>query len=279
LGFRLQAVRLDNPDRPPEGGTPNDRRNENQPRRNEEHEDTLCSFFVFFVSSWLIFVGGKMSFLTNLQEIRERARQQIDDGAVTKDYRLNREQAISVLNEALATEIVCVLRYRFHYYMATGIHSQAIKDEFLEHANDEQEHASRIAERIKQLGGKPEMNPAFVSQMSHSEYKEGVSLTDMIREDLIAERIAIETYREIVKYFGEKDPTSRIMMEEILAKEEEHADEMADLLFATEPQTGEPVRSLYFKDEIPNVADAGSVAEPAQPEGKHHRSKTAAKRG
>lgn len=220
-----------------------------------------------------------MSFLTNLQEIRERARQHIDDGAVTKDYRLNREQAISVLNEALATEIVCVLRYSFHYYMATGIHSEAIKDEFLEHANDEQEHANRIAERIKQLGGKPEMNPASVAKMSHSEYKEGVSLTDMIREDLIAERIAIETYREIVKFFGEKDPTSRIMMEEILAKEEEHADEMADLLFATEPQTGEPVRSLYFKDELPNVEDLGTVAEPAPPEGKHQRSKTATKRG
>src|SRR5262249_32766237 len=157
---------------------------------------------------------------------------------------------ISVLNEALATEIVCTLRYKFHYFMASGLHSQAVREEFLEHANEEQEHADRIAERIKQLGGKPELNPAHVSQMSHSEYKEGTSLTDMIREDLIAERIAIETYREIAHYFGEQDPTSRIMIEEILAKEEEHADELADLLFAIEPQTGEPASRLYFKDEI-----------------------------
>src|SRR5215475_13676781 len=225
------------------------------------------------------FLGGKMSYLTNLQEIRERARQQIDDGAVTKDYGLNREQTISVLNEALATEIVCVLRYMFHYFMATGIHSQAIKEEFLEHANDEQEHANRIAERIKQLGGKPEMNPASLSQVSHTEYKEGASLADMIREDLVAERIAIETYREIVKYFGEKDPTSRIMMEELLAKEEEHADDLADLLFAIEPQSGEPVRRLYFKDELPNVADAGSIAGTAQTEGEKYKTKTATKRG
>ena len=220
-----------------------------------------------------------MSYLTNLQEIRERARQKIVDGAVTKDYLLNREQAIGVLNEALATEIVCVLRYMFHYFMATGIHSQAIKEEFLEHANDEQEHANRIAERIKQLGGKPEMNPASLSQVSHTEYKEGASLADMIREDLVAERIAIETYREIVKYFGEKDPTSRIMMEDILAKEEEHADELADILFAVEPQTGEPVRRLYFEDELPNVADAGSVDEAAQPEVRQQKSKTATGRG
>jgi len=219
-----------------------------------------------------------MSFLIQLQEIRKRARQQIVDGAVTKDYELNREQAIDILNEALATEIVCVLRYRFHYFMASGIHSQSIKDEFLEHANDEQEHANRIAERIKQLGGKPEMNPASLSQMSHTEYNEGASLADMIREDLIAERIAIETYREIVKFFGEKDPTSRLMMEEILAKEEEHADELADLLFAFEPQTGEPVRRLYFKDELPNVANAGTIAEPEQPEDKKSVGKTATKR-
>ncbi len=220
-----------------------------------------------------------MSFLTNLQEIRKRARQQIADGAVTNDYELNREQAIKILNEALATEIVCVLRYRFHYYMATGIHSQAIKEEFLEHANDEQEHANWIAERIKQLGGKPEMNPAFISQSSHTEYNEGASLADMIREDLIAERIAIETYREIIKFFGEKDPSSRVLMEKILAKEEEHADDLADLLFAIEPRTGEPVRRLYFTDELPNVANAGSIAEPSKPESKQEGSKTATKKG
>src|SRR5919202_2753721 len=147
-----------------------------------------------------------MSFLKNIQEIRDRARQQIENGAVTKDYQLDRGQAISILNEALATELVCVLRYKFHYFMATGIHSAAVAEEFLEHATEEQQHANMIAERIKQLGGKPQMNPAVVAQTSHTEYKEGTSLVDMIREDLVAERIAIETYREIIKYFGDKDP-------------------------------------------------------------------------
>ena len=192
-----------------------------------------------------------MSHLTQIEKIRERARQHITEGAVTDDYKLDRKQAIAILNEALATEIVCVLRYRFHYVMATGIHSQAVKAEFKEHALEEQEHAERIAERIKQLGGKPEMNPAILTERSHSEYREGTSLADMIREDLIAERIAVETYREIVRFFGDRDSTSRIMMEEILSKEEEHADDMADLLFAVEPTTGEGGRPLYFADEVP----------------------------
>ena len=178
-----------------------------------------------------------MSHLTQLKEIRERARKQIMEGAVTPDYALDRDQAIGILNEALATELVCVARYRFHYFMATGIHSQAIKEEFKEHADEEQEHADWLAERIKQLGGKPEMNPATVTANAHSEYKEGSSLADMIREDLVAERIAIETYREIIQYFGAKDPTSRTLMEKILAKEEEHADDMADLLFAVDPSS------------------------------------------
>jgi bacterioferritin len=176
-----------------------------------------------------------VSHLTQLKEIRERARKQIMEGAVTPDYALDRDQAIGILNEALATELVCVARYRFHYFMATGIHSQAIKGEFKEHAAEEQEHADWLCERIKQLGGKPEMNPATLTGRSHSEYKEGTSLADMIREDLVAERIAIETYREIIQYFGEKDPTSRTLLEKILAKEEEHADDMADLLFAVDP--------------------------------------------
>jgi bacterioferritin len=194
-----------------------------------------------------------MSHLTQIEKIRERARRQITEGAVTEDYKLDRKQAVAVLNEALATEIVCVLRYMFHYFMATGIHSQAVKSEFKEHANEEQEHAQRIAERIKQLGGKPEMNPAVLTEHSHSEYREGTSLADMIREDLIAERIAIETYREIVHFFGDRDPTSRIMMEDILAKEEEHADELADLLFAVDPATGEAPHPLYFADEVPTL--------------------------
>lgn len=192
-----------------------------------------------------------MSFVSNLEEIRARARQKIEEGPVTADYGLDRQRAIDVLNEALATEIVCTLRYKFHYFMATGIHSQAVKEEFLEHAHEEQEHADRIAERIKQLGGKPQMNPAVVAQTSHSEYKEGTSLADMIREDLVAERIAIETYREMIRFFGEGDPTSRVMMEAILAKEEEHADELTDLLFAVQPDTNELQRKLYFKDEVP----------------------------
>ncbi len=176
-----------------------------------------------------------MSHLTQLKEIRERARKQIMEGAVTADYALDRDQAIGILNEALATELVCVARYKFHYFMATGIHSQAVKSEFKEHADEEQEHADWLAERIKQLGGKPQLNPATLTASAHSEYKEGSSLADMIREDLVAERIAIETYREIIQYFGDKDPTSRTLLERILAKEEEHADDMADLLFAVDP--------------------------------------------
>ncbi|MBL8169962.1 MAG: ferritin-like domain-containing protein [Acidobacteria bacterium] len=190
-----------------------------------------------------------MSFVLNMEEIRTRARQKIENGALTATYELNPEEAIGILNEALATEIVCTLRYRFHYFMASGIHSAAVAEEFLQHANEEQEHADRIAERIKQLGGKPEMNPALVARLSHSEYKEGNSLAEMLKEDLIAERIAIETYREITHYFGDKDPTSRRLIEEILAVEEEHADELADLLFAIKPD-GAPPRRLYFNDEV-----------------------------
>jgi len=201
-----------------------------------------------------------MSHINQIQEIRERARKQITEGAVTADYQLDRKQVISLLNEALATEIVCVLRYKFHYFMASGIHSQSVKEEFKEHAAEEQEHADWIAERIKQLGGKPEMNPAILTSRSHSEYKEGTSLADMIREDLIAERIAIESYREIIQFLGDKDTTSKRLMEQILAKEEEHADDMADLLFAVEPDTGEGSRNLYFKDEVPGPANELTTA-------------------
>ncbi len=203
-----------------------------------------------------------MGFISNVEEIRQRARQKIEDGAMTLDYQLDPEEAVSILNEALATEIVCVLRYRFHYFMASGIHSAAVKEEFLQHANEEQGHADQIAERIKQLGGKPEMNPAVIAQRSHSDYAEGTTLSEMLKEDLIAERIAIETYREIINYFGEKDPTSRRMMEGILAVEEEHADELADLLFALEPNEEQP-RKLYFKDEIPGASAGKSVAKAA----------------
>jgi bacterioferritin len=171
-----------------------------------------------------------MSHISQIEKIRDRARQHITEGAVTEDYKLDRKQAIAILNEALATEIVCVLRYSFHYFMATGIHSQAVKAEFKEHAAEEQEHASRIAERIKQLGGKPEMNPAILADRSHSEYQEGTSLADMIKEDLIAERIAIDTYADIIRWVGDDDPTTRKLMVDILKVEEEHADDMANLL-------------------------------------------------
>jgi bacterioferritin len=196
-----------------------------------------------------------MTHAKQIQEMRERARKHMTEGAITEDYGLDRTQAIAVLNEALATELVCVLRYRFHYFMATGIHSQAAKDEFLEHAKEEQEHADWLAERIKQLGGKPEMDPAGLTARSHSEYKEGNSLAEMLKEDLVAERIAIESYREMVRFFGEKDPTSRRLLERILAVEEEHADDIADLLFA-QSEAGEP-RKLYFEDEVPGTSAAG----------------------
>ena len=192
-----------------------------------------------------------MDLIANIEEIRKRARQHIEEGPFTQDYALDRKQAVRILNDALATEYMCVLRYRFHYFMATGIHSAAVAKEFLQHAQEEQDHADSIAERIKQLGGKPELHPTAIAEHSHSEYREGTSLVDMIREDLVAERIAIETYREMVRYFGQADPTSRVMLEKILAKEEEHADELADLLFAVQPEADAGTRRLYFDDEVP----------------------------
>jgi bacterioferritin len=169
-------------------------------------------------------------FIADIQEIRRRARQHIEDGAVTQAYRGDRDTVIRVLNEALATELVCVLRYKRHYYTARGIHAQSVADEFLEHAREEQEHADKIAERITQLDGDPDLNPETLTRRSHSEYVEGSSLADMIREDLIAERIAIDSYNEIIRYLGTNDPTSRRVMEEILAKEEEHAEELKNLI-------------------------------------------------
>lgn len=169
-------------------------------------------------------------FVSDVDAIRKRARQHIENGAVTDSYQGSRETVIKVLNDALATELVCVLRYKRHYYMASGINSEAVKNEFLEHAGEEQEHADQIAERITQLDGEPDLNPEGLIDRSHSEYVEGTTLIDMIREDLVAERIAIDSYREIIRYLGEKDPTTRRMMEKILAKEEEHAEDMKTLL-------------------------------------------------
>ena len=170
------------------------------------------------------------SFVSDIEGIRQRARQHIENGAVTGAYRGDRQTVISVLNEALATELVCVLRYKRHYYMARGIHAQAVAEEFLEHAQEEQEHADKIAERITQLDGAPDLNPDTLTRRSHSEYVEGENLVDMIREDLVAERIAIESYNEIIRYLGANDPTSRRVMEEVLAKEEEHADDLKSLI-------------------------------------------------
>jgi bacterioferritin len=172
------------------------------------------------------------SFLTDIQELRRRARQHVEQGPVTEGYRADRETVIKLLNEALATEIVCVLRYKRHYFMAMGIHAQPVTEEFLEHANEEQDHADRIAERITQLGGEPNFNPEGLTTRSHSEYVEGESLIDMIREDLVAERIAIDSYTEMIRYLGDRDPTTRRMLEKILAVEERHADELADMLAA-----------------------------------------------
>jgi len=151
-------------------------------------------------------------------------------GAVTENYKADLETSVRLLNEALATEIVCVLRYKRHHYMANGIHAQSVAAEFLEHANEEQGHADRIAERIIQLNGAPNFSPEGLATRSHSEYVEGDTLVDMIKEDLVAERIAVESYSEIIRYFGDKDPTSRRLMEEILANEEEHAEDMKTLI-------------------------------------------------
>ena len=170
------------------------------------------------------------AFLSDIETLRRRAREHIAEGAVTPGYHADRDVVVKLLNEALATELICVLRYKRHYFMAKGIHAESVAAEFTEHAADEQEHADRIAERITQLGGAPDFSPEGLATRSHAEYVEGDSLEDMIKEDLVAERIAIDSYREMVEYFGTKDITSRRLMEDILAKEEEHADDLANLL-------------------------------------------------
>jgi bacterioferritin len=170
------------------------------------------------------------TFKADIDEIRRRAREHMDRGPVTEAYQADLEKVLSVLNEVLATEIVCTLRYKFHYYMAQGIHSQAVANEFLEHANEEQMHADMVAKRITELNGRPNFNPEGLATRSHAQYAEGARLEDMIREDLVAERIAVGTYSEIIRWLGNDDPTTRRLIEEILAKEEEHADDLAKLL-------------------------------------------------
>ncbi len=170
------------------------------------------------------------SMIKDVQTIRERARQHIEEGALTADYKADRDTVIKLLNEALATEIVCVLRYRRHYFMAQGMNAESVKAEFLAHAGEEQAHADELAERIVQLGGEPNLSPDGLSARSHSEYVEGEDLEEMIKEDLIAERIAIESYRDMIAFVGSDDPTTRRLLENILMKEEEHAEDLVSLL-------------------------------------------------
>jgi bacterioferritin len=174
-------------------------------------------------------------FVQDVTELRRRARMHIEKGAVTASYELDPATVIAILNEALATEIVCVLRYKRHYFMATGIHAQTVAAEFQQHAAEEQAHADLIAERITQLGGAPNFDPEGLASRSHSQYIAGGSLVDMIKEDLVAERIAIESYSEIARFLGDKDITTRRMMEGILAMEEEHADDLMNLLTTLDP--------------------------------------------
>jgi len=169
-------------------------------------------------------------FVSDIKRMRTQARLHMEAGAVTDGYKGDRQHVVAVLNDVLATEIVCVLRYKRHFFMARGINSEPVKAEFLQHANEEQQHVDWVAERITQLNGEPDFNPAGLASRSHSEYQEGSSLTEMIKEDLIAERIAVESYSDIVRWLGNDDATTRRIMEEILKVEEEHADELANLL-------------------------------------------------
>ena len=178
-------------------------------------------------------------FVRDVEEIRQRASRKMEEGAVTESYKGDVNKTIEILNEALATEIVCVLRYMHHYFMATGVHAKGVADEFKEHADEEREHADLLAERIQQLGGKPDFNPKSLLERSISQYVEGETLADMIREDLLAERMVIEVYQEMIRYFANNDPTTRTILEHLLQEEEEHASDLADLLYITNPETGQ----------------------------------------
>ena len=175
-------------------------------------------------------------FLSDVKEIRRRARLHLEQGAITDGYKADREKVVAVLNEVLATELVCVLRYKRHYYMASGIHAEPVAQEFLQHANEEQMHVDQVAQRITQLQGAPDFNPKGLATRGHSEYVEGGSLVEMIREDLVAERIAVESYSEIIRWLGNDDSTTRSLMEEILKKEEEHADDLSNMLATFDPE-------------------------------------------
>jgi bacterioferritin len=172
-------------------------------------------------------------FLTDIETLRQRARAEISKGPITEAYGADRDRVLQVLNEVLATELVCVLRYKRHYYMATGLNAGNATAEFLQHATDEQGHVDLVAERIVQLQGEPDFNPQTLTTRSHAEYVEGETLNDMVKEDLVAERVAIASYQEIIRWLGNDDPTTRSMIETILATEEEHADDMLSLLETT----------------------------------------------
>jgi bacterioferritin len=178
------------------------------------------------------------SFIKDVEEIRQRAMHKMEDGAVTNSYQLDKAQSVAILNEALASEIVCVLRYQHHYFMASGVHGRSVAQTFKEHSDEEREHMDEIAERIQQLGGKPDFNPGTLVGRSVSQYIEGESLGQMIREDLIAERVVIDVYQRFIEHFGMKDPTTRALFEHIKAEEEKHADELSEMLFIVDPRTG-----------------------------------------
>lgn len=178
------------------------------------------------------------SFIKDVEEIRQRAMRKLEDGAVTTSYQLDKEQSIAILNEALASEIVCVLRYQHHYFMASGVHGRSVAQTFKKHSDEEREHMDEIAERIQQLGGKPDFNPGTLVGRSVSQYVEGESLGEMIREDLIAERVVIDVYQRFIEHFGTKDTTTRTLFEHIKAEEEEHANELSEMLFIVDPRTG-----------------------------------------
>ena len=177
-------------------------------------------------------VSKKSFTMSSTETLRANARRKIEEGAMTAGYAANRDQVVKMLNEALATEIVCMLRYKRHYFMATGVHAEGVAAEFLEHATQEQEHADQIAKRIVQLGGEPDFSPDTLTKRSHAEYVPGKNLVDMVKEDLIAERIAIDSYKEMIEVIGDDDTTTRRMLEWILSVEEEHADDLAGLLDA-----------------------------------------------
>ena len=185
-----------------------------------------------------------MSFLSDVKSIEDKVRKSLEDGPVTPYYELDIDEVHKLLNAALASEIVCVLRYQQHYYMSTSIHQETLQALFKEHWEDEQEHVFRVAERVKQLGGVPNFAPEGIMTRAFSHFETGHTLADLLKEDLLAERVVIRIYNQMVEYFGSKDPTTRRMFEELLADEEDHADELADLLYTVDPETGKPVEQF-----------------------------------